>query len=135
MWNLVLVALGALVPAYSHAASAVVHDPDSGAFGYSFNQPSVSLAARDAVGHCVRRSLNCSQLATTSEPGYSALVTGSRSIGYALSQPNDEQARDKAMAMCRRRSDNCVLHLVWHEVPGESTRIPPAPPAPTVTLP
>lgn len=104
-----------LVPSCAFAASAIVHDADSGAYGYSFNQASISIAARNAMENCTKRSASCTQLATYFGDGYSALAVGSRTIGYALGRDDDLQARDDALAMCQRQADDCVLRLLWRE--------------------
>ncbi len=128
----VFAVLLALLPCSAFAASAIVHDADNGAYGYSFEQPNVSTAARNAITHCANRSRNCTHLATHGKTGYSALAVGTKAVGYALGKENDIVARDEAIAMCQIKASDCVLKLLWRES-GTSpsiTTMPPMPPPP-----
>ena len=129
-----LLVMGMALPCTAGAASAVFYDADTGAYGYSMNKRSVSAAMQQALGYCVQHSLNCSNQASTSLGGYSALYTGTGAVGIALSAQDDGAAQRKAEAMCRRKAGDCRLALLWREEPAVPP-VPPVPPIPAHPLP
>ena len=126
-----LLAIGLAMPCAAGAASAVSYDADTGTYGYSMNNRSVSAALQEALGYCAQRSSNCSNVASTSETGYSALYAGTGAMGFALSAQDDAAAQRKDEAMCRRKAGDCRLVLLWREAPA----VPAVPPMRPHTLP
>ncbi|KQN94595.1 MULTISPECIES: DUF4189 domain-containing protein [Stenotrophomonas] len=124
--------IAALLPAGHALAASAVAFSDSGAYGYAYNHPSASLALQAALGHCARRSANCTEVASTSaEAGYSAIASGSAAFGHALGESDERAAIDKALAMCRRTADDCRLEFLWRERPVPALlRVPSHPPMP-----
>ncbi|MNK29310.1 hypothetical protein D3C87_477040 [compost metagenome] len=130
-WTALLLA-GVVLPGTAGAASAVFYDADTGAYGYSMNQRTVSAALQQSLGYCVQRSPNCSGQASTTGPGFSALYTGTHAVGYALSEKDDAAAQRKAEAMCRRKAADCQLALLWREdTPAPLVQRVPRPRFPT----
>lgn len=124
--------IAALLPAGSVMAASAVVFSDSGAYGFAYNHPSASLALQTAIGHCARRSGNCTEVASTSaDSGYSAIASGSAAFGHALGERDERAAIDKALAMCRRAADDCQLEFLWRERPVPAPpRLPAHPPMP-----
>lgn len=122
----------ALLPAGQALAASAVAFSDSGAYGFAYHHPSASLALQTALGHCARRSANCTQVASTSaDAGYSAIASGSAAFGHALGESDERTAIDKALAMCRRTADDCRLEFLWRERPVPAVlRVPAHPPMP-----
>ena len=124
--------IAALLPAGSVMAASAVVFSDSGAYGFAYNQPSASLALQTAIGHCARRSGNCTEVVSTSaDSGYSAIASGRAAFGHALGERDERAAIDKALAMCRRAADDCQLEFLWRERPVPAPlRLPAHPPMP-----
>jgi len=105
--------IATLLPAGSAMAASAVAFSDTGAYGFGYNQPSASVALQTAIGHCARRSGNCTEVASTSaDSGYSAIASGSAAFGHALGERDERAAIDKALAMCRRAADDCQLEFL-----------------------
>lgn len=122
--------IATLLPAGSAMAASAVAFSDTGAYGFGYNQPSASVALQTAIGHCARRSGNCTEVASTSaDSGYSAIASGSAAFGHELGERDERAAIDKALAMCRRAADDCQLEFLWRERPVPATlRLPAHPP-------